>query len=90
MNNETPFVGKPITIKINNYNQYKEYDSPIKIGQIIKWKESKRIRFKVNGIEILKGEFKYTFTKVYKPASKSRLKIKTKFSKIKLEIINIK
>lgn len=87
MNNETPFAGEPVTIKINNYNQSKDLGSPLKLGQIIKWKESKRVRFKVDGIERLKGEFKYSLTKVYKPAPKSRLKKKTVFSKKKIEII---
>lgn len=87
MNNETPFAGEPVTIKINNYNQSKDLGSPLKLGQIIKWKESKRIRFRITDVKRQIDSFNYTFTKVYKPAPKSRLKNKTKFSKVKMEII---
>lgn len=74
-------MGNPITITLRN-----EYIPLIEIGQLVKFKQKKRVWGQVTNSD----RYNATLKAIYRPAPKSRLNNKTKFSKFKMKIIKLK
>jgi len=73
-------AGKAVTVTLRN-----PYRPLIEIGQLVKFKQKKRVWGHVTSSDM----YNATLKAIYRPAPKSRLNNKSKFSKFKMKIIKL-